>query len=176
MSHAIAASALVSVATRGRSLPPTFWAAVAGLSMLPDADVVAYALRIPLDSLWAHRGISHSLAAAALVAALVTLGVRRRVPIGARGLWLCLALAMASHGVIDTMTWGGKGVMLLAPFDSTRYTSPWRPMPASPIGLAFFSDAGLWTLAREVVWIWLPAAALGLLGRALGRARSDGQR
>jgi inner membrane protein len=166
MTHAIAASALVRLVTLGHRLGPAFWTACAALAMLPDVDVIAYAFPVPYDSIWSHRGISHSLLAAAVVAAMVTVRVRRRVPLRAPALWLCLAVAMASHGVIDTMTAGGKGVALLAPFTATRYVSPWRPLRASPIGAAFFSRRGMSVLTGEIVWVWLPSAAVLLLARA----------
>lgn len=175
ITHAIAGSALVSVATRGRPGGRPFWALCALLAVLPDADVIAYVFAVPHHSLWAHRGISHSLLVAGLVAALVTVWARRRVPLPALRLWVCLALAMASHGVIDTLTVGGEGVALLAPIDATRYLAPWRPMPASPIGLAFFSRRGLWTLEAEMLWVWLPSAGAVLLVRAAARGRSDHQ-
>jgi inner membrane protein len=175
MTHAVAASALMSVATRGRRVGARFWVLCAALAMLPDVDVVAYALPVPFTSIWAHRGISHSFAAAGLVAALVTVRVRRRVPLPALGLWLCLSLAMASHGLLDTMTVGGRGVALLAPFNATRYSAPWRPLRASPIGLAFFGWHGLRTLEREILWVWLPSAAVLLVVRLAGRARSAQQ-
>jgi inner membrane protein len=173
MTHAVAASTLVRLVTPHRRLGAPFWALCAGLAMLPDLDVIAYAFPVAYDSIWAHRGISHSFLAAGIVAALATLWARRRVPLRAPVLWLCFALAMASHGVIDTMTAGGKGVALLAPFDATRYSSPWRPMRASPIGAAFFSRWGLSVLTGEVVCVWVPCAAALLIARAARDARSD---
>jgi inner membrane protein len=175
MTHALAASALVRVATRGRALGWRFWVLCAALAMLPDIDVIAYAFPIPYDSMWSHRGITHSLITAAVVAGLATTWARARVPLRPGLLWLCLAVAMASHGVIDTMTTGGKGVTLLAPVDTTRYLSPWRPMRASPIGVAFFSARGVSVLAYEVLWVWLPAAGLVLVARATRGWRSDHQ-
>jgi inner membrane protein len=82
---------------------------------------------------------------------------------------------MASHGLLDTMTVGGRGVALLAPFNATRYSAPWRPLRASPIGLAFFGWHGLRTLEREILWVWLPSAAVLLVVRLAGRARSAQQ-
>ena len=64
---------------------------------------------------------------------------------------------------------------LLAPFDATRYSAPWRPLRASPIGLAFFGWRGLRTLEGEIVWVWLPSAAVLLAVRLAGRGRSAQQ-
>jgi inner membrane protein len=67
----------------------------------------------------------------------------------------------ASHGALDALTNGGLGVAFFAPFDATRYFFPWRPVEVSPIGVAaFFSQRGLEVFVSELLWLWLPAAAL----------------
>ena len=169
MSHAVAAGGLASVLTTGRRLPPMFWGLCAGLAMLPDVDVVAYAFRLPSDSMWAHRGITHSVPAAAVTAALVALLTRRRLPLSSARLWLSLVVSMASHGLLDMLTDGGSAVAVWAPLSSSRYFWPWRPLLVSPIGVAFFSEWGMRTLRNEIGWLWLPSLLLVLLVRA-GRA------
>jgi inner membrane protein len=82
-------------------------------------------------------------------------------------------LATASHFMFDSLTSGGLGVAILAPFDNTRYFAPWRPIRVSPIGPDFFSMRGLMVLGSELVWVWLPALALVLsakLYRRISRA------
>jgi len=67
----------------------------------------------------------------------------------------------ASHGVLDAMTDGGRGIAFFAPFDTTRYFFPWRPVRVSPISIrAFFSTRGLQILGSELVFIWLPTTLL----------------
>jgi inner membrane protein len=120
-----------------------------------------------------HRGITHSLAFAAVLAALVVaLGFRGPRWTGRRPtLWLLLFLATASHGVLDAMTNGGSGIAFFAPFDDTRYFFPWRPIPVSPISLdRFLSERGLRVLQGEMLWVWLPAGLLVGLG-TLARRR-----
>jgi inner membrane protein len=76
-------------------------------------------------------------------------------------LWTYLFLAAASHGILDAMTDGGLGIALLAPFDDTRYFFPFRPIEVSPINIRrFLSGRGLAVLASELLWVWLPSAAL----------------
>jgi len=59
------------------------------------------------------------------------------------------------------MTSGGFGIAFFAPFSNARYFFPWRPIVVSPIGIgAFFSHRGLEVMPSELVWIWLPAAAV----------------
>ena len=61
-------------------------------------------------------------------------------------------------------------VALLAPFDERRVFLPFRPIAVSPIGVgAFFSARGLAVIESELVWVWMPFAALGLALWRLGR-------
>src|SRR5687768_9587087 len=48
--------------------PMAWWSA---LSLLPDADVIGFALGIPYPHPWGHRGATHSLAFAIGVATLI---------------------------------------------------------------------------------------------------------
>jgi inner membrane protein len=121
-----------------------------------------------------HRGITHSLAfAAALAAAVATLGFRG-APWSRRrgGLWLFLFLATASHGVLDALTDGGSGIAFFAPFDDTRYFFPWQPIRVSPISLErFLTERGLRVLQSELLWVWLPSATMAGLAWLAGRRR-----
>jgi inner membrane protein len=55
----------------------------------------------------------------------------------------------ASHGLLDAMTDGGRGVALFWPFTARRYFLPWRPIPVAPIGIGFLSGEGLAIAERE---------------------------
>ncbi len=66
----------------------------------------------------------------------------------------------ASHGLLDAFTNGGQGVGFFLPFDTRRYFFPWHPIQVSPIGFAFFSERGMSVLLSEMLWVWLPTAAL----------------
>jgi inner membrane protein len=139
--------------------------------MAPDADVLGVWLGVPFGSLLGHRGLTHSLAFAAALAAvlapmLVLRGTRLR-------LWLYLFLATASHGVLDGMTDGGIGVAFWAPFDAERYYLPWRPIAVSPLGVRhFLSVRGVEVLASEAVWVWLPSAIFAAVAWAATRPRA----
>jgi inner membrane protein len=157
--HAAVGLALGRVFT-ARPMPPLYWGLAAGLPLLPDLDVLAFQLGIPYGAPWGHRGLTHSLAFALLVAsAAAALTCRRlRIPFWD---WLgFLFLDVASHGLLDAFTNGGLGVAFFAPFDDTRRFFPWRPLEVSPIGPDFFSSRGLATFQSELVWVWLPCAAL----------------
>jgi inner membrane protein len=159
--------AVVGLAIAAAAPPPAPRArlalAAAVCAVVPDLDVVTLWMGVRWGHVFGHRGLSHSLLFAAVLAALVAaLAFRGR----ARGsgylrLWLVLFVATASHGILDAMTDGGIGVALLAPWDRTRYFLPWRPIPVSPIGIArFFGARGLDILQAEVLLIWIPTAVL----------------
>lgn len=171
-SHAIAAVALGTV-FHLQARPPRYWLAGAVCAVLPDADIVAFWIGVPWGHVLAHRGLTHSVAFAAVLAAAVTASAfRGRTWDGRRRtVWLFLFLATASHGILDAMTDGGPGVAFFAPFDDSRYFLPWQPIPVSPISVRrFFSERGLAVLEAEAVWVWLPAALLAGAG-AVARVR-----
>lgn len=131
------------------------------LSMLPDADVVAFRFGIPYDHMLGHRGFSHSLLFAGGIALLCAglplfRGMRFR-------LFLFFAFATASHGVLDAMTTGGKGVGFFIPFEPERYFLPLRPILVSPLSVkGFFNERGWAVFKSELLWVWLPCAVAAL--------------
>ncbi|NNL65585.1 MAG: metal-dependent hydrolase [Myxococcales bacterium] len=132
---------------------------VAGLlAAAPDLDVAAFALGIPYDHPLGHRGLTHSLAFAAVVgtAAGAALTPRRDIASIAK-VSLVLAVAMASHGLLDALTDAGLGIGFLLPFDEARIFFPWRPLATSPLGIAaFFSGPAAAILLNELLVIWIP--------------------
>jgi len=144
------------------------------ISILPDADAIGFWLGIPYGAALGHRGFTHSLVFAALLAAAALAGLRPTSETPSRGgLASYLFVCAASHGVLDGMTDGGLGVAYFAPFSDTRFFLPWRPIPVSPISVSgFISQRGLGILAGEIVWIWLPFAAVALAGTRRSRARA----
>jgi inner membrane protein len=144
-------------------------------SVIPDLDVIGFRFGIRYGDNWGHRGFTHSLFFAALLASAVVLIGFRQVPpgFGRLPLWVYFFLATASHGFLDAMTDGGLGVAFFAPFDNHRYFLPWTPLRVSPIGIGrFFTDRGLAVLQSEVLWIWLPAASLAFSAWFFGRRGS----
>ena len=171
-------------ATLGKLLLPArhhwpYWVAAAVCAALPDVDSVGYRLGVPYDSLWGHRGLTHSLLAAALVAAVGTglgqlAGPARRPPAGR--LALLLFLATASHGLLDAMTTGGLGVAFFSPWELKRYFFGFRPIKVSPISIrAFLGLKGLRVLASELWWVGMPCLLLLRAQTLLFRRTSAGQ-
>lgn len=141
-------------------------------SVLPDADVALLRLGVPYDSPFGHRGASHSLLFAVLVAALFAHLWARRHGLSARWPFVYLLVCAASHPLLDTCTNAGHGAALFWPISTERFFAPFRPIEASPLSLRrFFGDAGLRVLLSEVLWVWLPALGAGLVWRATGSRR-----
>jgi inner membrane protein len=171
-SHTFVAVALGSTYAR-RHMPWYFWGLSITCAILPDADVIGFAMGVPYNSLWGHRGLSHSLCFAFVVGlGVVSLAFREYVAFS-RAWWshvLYFSMVTASHGVLDAMTDGGRGIAFFAPFDTTRHFFPWRPVRVSPISIwAFFSLRGLYILGTELVFIWLPTTLLCAVVRVYRR-------
>lgn len=170
-SHPAVPLALGALIGRER-LPARFWVAGAVASVVADADVVAFLVGIPYEAPFGHRGASHSIVCAALIAALLTLREWRNC--AGRGLLFGYILASAlSHPLLDMLTDGGLGVALFWPVSNERLFFPSTPIVVSPIGGAFFSEAGFEVILSELRWIWLPCAVVAFLSTLIhSRTRS----
>jgi inner membrane protein len=141
-------------------------------AVLPDLDVIGFRFGVHYGDFWGHRGFTHSLVFAVLLAAAtVLLLFPRKVPgMGRFALAIYIFLATASHGFLDAMTNGGLGVAFFSPFDNRRYFLPWRPITVAPISVGrFFNARGIAIMQNEVLWIWIPtmvfAASVWMLRR-----------
>ena len=170
-SHAIAAVAIGGAAVAGSSRL-AIWGLGALCSVVPDLDVVSLFFGLPYGHVLGHRGLSHSLLFAAVLASIVTAVARRSLaacPSTPR-LWRFFFLATASHGRLDAMTNGGLGVAFFAPFSDTRYFLPWQPIVVSPISIrGLFSRRSLRVMWSELGWVGLPAGLIFLVGLAIQR-------
>ena len=123
-------------------------------SILPDVDVIAFKFEIPYEHVLGHRGFSHSIVFALFWALVLAVMIGKR---DKRIYFLVLFFSTVSHGILDAMTTGGKGVGFFIPFDNERYFFPWRPIKVSPIGIKeFFSDWGLQVIISELKYIAVP--------------------
>ena len=164
ISHAVAALGIGACFYRPGT-PKRILAIGALCSVLPDLDVIGFRLGVHYSDFWGHRGFTHSLVFAALLASVAVLLMSWMPILGISRflLWTYLFLATASHGFLDAMTDGGLGVAFFSPFDNRRYFLPWTPIRVSPIGVGrFFSARGVAVLQTELLWIWLPAALLAI--------------
>jgi inner membrane protein len=159
ISHAIVAGSLASI-TPGHVSKSRLTFVLALLAVLPDLDVIGFRLGIPYGHMLGHRGFTHSLLFAVLVAGITPAIFFRDVNAFTRQWWQLVILAFLatmSHGLLDAFTDAGLGVGFLIPFDDTRYFAPWRPLATSPLSVVAFVDGpALRILANELVWIGVP--------------------
>jgi hypothetical protein len=92
---------------------------------------------------------------------------------GIWALWMYFTAVTASHGLLDALTNGGRGIAFFAPFSNHRFFFPWRPIQVSPIGVGLFSARGLAVLQSELRWILLPSVIIALLARMRVRLKPD---
>jgi inner membrane protein len=153
--------------------------------MAPDIDVIWSRFGAHYGDLQGHRGFTHSIVFAGVLATVAFLALLPTLALSInRSLaWTYLFLATASHGVLDAMTdSSGLGIPFFWPFDSTRYFFPFTPIAMSPIGTHFFSERGFLVLLSEARWVWIPSLAFAatalsvrrvLTARSISKSRSD---
>ncbi|WP_435412263.1 metal-dependent hydrolase [Psychroserpens mesophilus] len=123
-------------------------------SILPDADVMAFSFGIPYEHILGHRGFTHSIVFALLWSLMLTVIFSKTRKII---FFSVLFLSTISHGILDAMTSGGKGVGFFIPFTDARYFFSFREIKVSPIGIEkFFSEWGKQVLLSEMTYILLP--------------------
>ena len=169
---AVAATAVRVYPARSRRL----YIAAMVCAVIPDLDVFGLPGADLFQGAFAHRGVTHSLAFALLLALAITaIGFRQRdawrwTRVQAH-IALLLFAVTASHGVLDALTNGGPGVAFFAPFTDARYFFSWRPSEVSPLGAGILSLRGLRVLASEAMWIGLPLALAYVLQRVWPRGQ-----
>lgn len=131
-------------------------------SIIPDADVIAFRFGIPYEHFIGHRGFTHSIFFAMLWSYLLLwLFHRKEEASSKKKLGIFYFVCIGTHGILDAMTTGGKGIALLSPIDNERYFLPWQVIQVSPLGIErFFSSWGVEVLMSEAVFIGLPCVLL----------------
>ena len=173
LSHAIA-GLTVGVVLRPVSPTRRFWWAAGLCAVLPDLDAIGRPFgSVGLESIaGGHRGFTHSMVFALAFGAVVAWSFFRGNEWDeTRGrLWLCFALATATHGVLDALNTKGEGVKFLSPFSDDRFTFPWQPIDpyATPAG----ANVLVRLFANELLWVALPCALLVGVLTLVRRARA----
>jgi inner membrane protein len=119
------------------------------LAAAPDLDLIATVLHHPMAVPLGHRGATHSLTVALVVAAVVAFAARgtSRLRTG----WMAFAV-VASHGLIDPLNESSSGTAYFWPFSSRRLTwGHFQPIPTTPVGPALLHGVGLTHLLTELV-------------------------
>ncbi|AUC83538.1 metal-dependent hydrolase [Lacinutrix sp. Bg11-31] len=122
-------------------------------AILPDLDVVTFG-KIPYTHPFGHRGFTHSIVFAIIWAAILAFiftKTKRKL------FFVVLFLSTLSHGVLDALTTGGKGIGFFIPFNNERFFFPWQVIKVSPIGISkFFSSWGVQVILSELKYIGIP--------------------
>ncbi|MEM6724548.1 MAG: metal-dependent hydrolase [Bacteroidota bacterium] len=171
--HALA-SYTIGKGITGRKMPLRFWLIGIGLSIFPDLDVLAFNLGIPYSHPFGHRGFTHSILFALLIGILCGQLAFQGSKWKFDRWWIStyFVLAALSHGLLDAMTTGGRGVGFFIPIDNSRFFLPFRPIQVAPLGVeAFFSSWGMAVLASEAIWIGIPCLVLLLFFFGFRRMR-----
>ncbi len=168
ISHAAAGAAL-SIAFAPDDARGRFWPTALAAAVLPDADSLLYYWRVFHHSALGHRGFFHSPLLGLILSFLLMLLFFRDEALFSGRWFRCFFvffLAWASHGFLDALTNGGRGVAFLSPFSSKRYFFPWTPILVSPMKIhSFFTPRGWSVLRNELLWIWLPGIILAGFSR-----------
>ncbi len=138
-------------------------------AILPDFDTIGFKLGIAYASQWGHRGFTHSIAFA-LIVALIAICFSSQLKSRAWVVFLLSFIAVVSHPLLDMLTSGGLGVALYWPYSNERVFFDYRPIAVSPIGIAnFFTARGWAVLKSEFLWVWLPSIILMFTLRGIRR-------
>lgn len=157
----------LSLAFGRKVIPGRLLLAGVVVSVLPDLDVVAFRLGVPYAAEFGHRGFSHSILFALLIA-LLGACLFRQLHSTFRCALLFLFAAAMSHSLLDAFTNGGLGVAFLWPWSDERFFAPFQFIEAAPLSFKrFLSPVGLGVLWSELLWVWCPLLGLALVSRAL---------
>ena len=166
ISHPVVPIAISAIFPQ-QSLAPTVVIAGAFCSVIPDLDVIGFRFGVRYNEMLGHRGLTHSIFFAVVLAALMTILLSEHNARSRLLVFIFLFLSTISHAILDAMTNGGLGVAFFAPFRNERYFFSWRPIEVSPIGVArFFSEWGLRVIKTELQWVWLPSAIIYAIGQS----------
>jgi inner membrane protein len=169
ITHPVVPIAL-SVCLPREAVSPALLVAGATCSVIPDLDVIGFGFGIRYNDMLGHRGFTHSVIFAALLAVSLTFTLFRNSQTNPWVILIFLFISTLSHPLLDMLTNGGLGVALLAPFSNERFFFPWRVIEVSPIGVgSFFSEWGARVIVSEFKWVWLPSGLVFTIGQLVRR-------
>ena len=154
--HGMVAYTLSKVASKSSTKKLVILAIIS--SILPDIDILAFNFGIPYEAPLGHRGFTHSILFAIIWAVVVTFVFGG----GFKKLYVfVIFFSTISHGILDALTTGGRGVGFFIPFDNTRYFLPFKVIKVSPLRPGdFFSDWGFQVIMSELKYIFLPCLVI----------------
>jgi inner membrane protein len=165
--HAVVGLGLARVGA-ARPMSWGYWGLATILPVLPDLDV--YSPAAYGDAL-GHRGITHSLAFAAVVGMIAAAATFRLFRVKWWRLALLFFAIIASHGLLDAFTKGGWEIPFFWPLGG-QY-GDWGPIPASDMNFELSDLGQSQSLHAELVWVWLPTGLVVGLVTLWRRLRPD---
>jgi inner membrane protein len=136
-------------------------------SIIPDLDVLAFKFNIAYSHDLGHRGMTHSVAFALLVA-LLAIAMSKQLHCSRAIAFSFVGISTVSHGLLDMLTNGGLGIALWWPWSGERFFAAWQVIEVSPLSLSrVFSARGIAVIQSELLWVWLPAVILASVLLAL---------
>ncbi len=136
------------------------------IAIIPDIDLLGYFFNIPINNIFGHRGFTHSLIFAFLLALAVSLIFWPEFKIDKKR-WLLIflnfLLVALMHPLLDSFTDRNYGVALLSPFSNHRYSLPWAPINDKALGFWNYYILGFMEILKieaiiilvSVVYTWL---------------------
>ena len=170
-----------AIAISRRPYPWRLIVVAGAAAMAPDLDGLAHHfLGVEAGSIYGHRGLSHSFVVAVAVGAFLA-SFHRMMRVEYLRAVVVIGAAVASHGLLDMMTDGGRAVAYLWPMSSARYFADWRPIHNVAIHRHNYLAAGIIRLLSEIRQVIVPMMLAALLVRFarqafVGRARSGDSR
>jgi inner membrane protein len=157
--HAAAAAAIGAAFQTPKS-SWKFWFLGVLCGIIPDFDVIGFRFGVQYGDFLGHRGFSHSIVFAIILAGIFSVLAFPEESWGFKR-WMLFGyffLATISHALLDMLTSGGLGVAIFAPFDNTRYFFPSTPIRVAPFSArALLTERGFAVLKSEFFWVWIPA-------------------
>ncbi len=154
LGHSVVGYTITKVASKSNVKLLVFLAIAS--SILPDIDVLTFHFGIPYEAPLGHRGFTHSILFAVLWAIFLTFIFCKAHK---KAFFLVIFLSTISHGILDAMTTGGRGIGFFIPFDSERYFLPLRLIKVSPLNIShFFSEWGWQVILSEFKFVVIPCA------------------
>lgn len=143
---------------------------VAGLSILPDLDVIPAIIFRDMKAY--HNNISHSLFFAIPVALLVA-GAFHRIYRSNFWFWFVICLiSYDMHVFMDALT-ADRGVMMFWPLTETRIASSVKIFYGLQWGLGWFSPWHLWTIFTESLFVLVVVLAVNYFTKRRDRSETQ---
>lgn len=138
------------------------------IASVPDLDMLGTRFfGIPWDSIYGHRGYTHSITFAILAALTVAFLLYRH---DFKKYFLFFLVCTVSHPLLDSLNNGGLGVAFFWPFSDARYHAFVQPVMNVNVSFRglYLTMKGLPVFLSEFIWVWLPFFCIYLFLRFNG--------